>query len=363
MTGITQRRSPKPTVAKCEEKHDIEKNPEALSSSFSQSPMQCTLDLLWGIEPGSQSFSYAEMEREEALAKPHDACRWLGDFRDAGDGTANPNMFVIRKLRQLIWLQTERAIREENDAPNDCWRHTKCVDRGRHPPMHSDTVHRDHQVAPQLKVEVIECDILERAEQLHRNGEGYSVAVLNMASPHSPGGGFRSGAGAQEENLFRRSNLFNFLHPRQYPIKDTACLVSPGVTILRGKEQDGYPFLEKPFPVTVLTCAALQHPQLTPERKYKEREKTRMRTKIRALLDGAKLARCDACIFSAFGCGAFGNPPEEVASLFKEELRNSGLKQVSFCIFNDHNSGRRHNPRGNFTPFQEIFRDLMDCDR
>mmetsp|Transcript_72205 Transcript_72205/g.118819 ORF Transcript_72205/g.118819 Transcript_72205/m.118819 type:complete len:89 (-) Transcript_72205:56-322(-) len=88
-----------------------------------------------------------------------------------------------------------------------------------------------------------------------------------------------------------------------------------------------------------------------------------MRTKIRALLDGAKLARCDACIFSAFGCGAFGNPPEEVASLFKEELRHSGLKQVSFCIFNDHNSGRRHNPRGNFTPFQETFRDLMDCDR
>lgn len=33
---------------------------------------------------------------------------------------------------------------------------------------------------------------------------------------------------------------------------------------------------------------------------------------IRALLDGAKLAGCDACIFSAFGCGAFGNPPEEI---------------------------------------------------
>ena len=36
---------------------------------------------------------------------------------------------------------------------------------------------------------------------------------------------------------------------------------------------------------------------------------------IRALIAGAEDAHCDVCIFSAFGCGAFGNPPEETEQL------------------------------------------------
>lgn len=32
--------------------------------------------------------------------------------------------------------------------------------------------------------------------------------VLNMANAYRAGGGFRTGAGAQEENLHRRTNLF-----------------------------------------------------------------------------------------------------------------------------------------------------------
>ena len=82
-----------------------------------------------------------------------------------------------------------------------------------------------------------------------------------------------------------------------------------------------------------------------------------MRGKIRALLHGAVMAQCQACVFSAFGCGAFGNPPEEVARLFKEEMCKVDLRWVTFCILNDHNAHRRHNPRGNFVPFQEAFQN------
>ena len=87
-----------------------------------------------------------------------------------------------------------------------------------------------------------------------------------------------------------------------------------------------------------------------------------MRSKIRALLHGATSAQCDACVFSAFGCGAFGNPPEEVARLFKEELAKTRLRQVTFCILNDHNAGRPHNPKGNFHPFKEVFKDCRPME-
>ena len=80
-----------------------------------------------------------------------------------------------------------------------------------------------------------------------------------------------------------------------------------------------------------------------------------MRKKISAILHAATQAKCDAAVLSAFGCGAFANPPEVVAELFKEELVHWPLKKVFFCIFDDHNAGRGHNTRGNIGPFKEAF--------
>ena len=53
-----------------------------------------------------------------------------------------------------------------------------------------------------VKVENIDC--LLAAEQMLK--EGYHPAVLNMAGRQNPGGGVQTGAGAQEENLYRRSD-------------------------------------------------------------------------------------------------------------------------------------------------------------
>lgn len=53
---------------------------------------------------------------------------------------------------------------------------------------------------------------------------GFNPVVLNMASDIHPGGGYRTGAGAQEESLFRRTNLHMCLDGKQkkmfYPIPD-----------------------------------------------------------------------------------------------------------------------------------------------
>lgn len=74
------------------------------------------------------------------------------------------------------------------------------------------------------------------------------AAVLNMASRSNPGGGVHHGSGAQEENLFRRSNAFCSLYQfvdygqdeyrvplntaASYPIpRESGGIYSPGITV------------------------------------------------------------------------------------------------------------------------------------
>ena len=67
----------------------------------------------------------------------------------------------------------------------------------------------------------------------------------------------------------------------------------------------------------------------------------------------------DAIILGAFGCGAYGNPPEDVAMCFHDVLNEPNYKnkisRIVFAILDDKNSHKAHNPRGNYLPFKEMF--------
>ena len=52
----------------------------------------------------------------------------------------------------------------------------------------------------------------------------YKCAVLNMASYKRPGGGVARGAKAQEESLFRCSNLTHIISNDNYPLNTDECL-------------------------------------------------------------------------------------------------------------------------------------------
>ena len=86
-----------------------------------------------------------------------------------------------------------------------------------------------------------------------------------------------------------------------------------------------------------------------------EPSKERMRTILRI---AGKYGH-HALVLSAFGCGAFCNPPEHIAALFKEVFAevefNNRFALVVFAIINDYNSHRAHNPNGNFEPFRKVF--------
>ena len=197
---------------------------------------------------------------------------------------------------------------------------------------------------------------------------GYRPALLNMASRGNPGGGVMRGCGAQEENIFRRSDIHLSLYQfaryagdyglipseLQYPMdRNFGGIYTPDIFVFRGEEKDGYPLLRYPYTVSVISVAALNHPKLTDDGKLGPSERLGTINKIRTIFRIALLHNHDTLVLSALGCGAFKNPPAEVARLFHEVLEEPEFKGrfrlITFAIRNDHNS------KGNYEYFKKEF--------
>lgn len=224
----------------------------------------------------------------------------------------------------------------------------------------------DDNHAPQPFIAVMHGDCLDAAIALRR-ALGKRTAVLNMANESNPGGGWQAGSGAQEENLCRRTGLifciadpFHWLEPRDlYPIDEFAVIHSKNVPVFRGSEADGYPFLPNVFWLGFLTAPAYRHPPTQPDANGRDmlngKWRTKIRSKARALLQCAALKGERALVLSAWGCGAFANPPHEIAHAFHDVINEvefvGCFDAIVFAILEDHNS--QHG--GNLPPFAERF--------
>jgi uncharacterized protein (TIGR02452 family) len=221
-----------------------------------------------------------------------------------------------------------------------------------------------------IRVESIDC--VEAG--LRMQDEHLNPVVLNMANAFHPGGGYLHGAGAQEENLCRRSAyclaleapeaLYGLIRQRRedhYPLDVEDGLYTPDVLILRGSEDAGYEWLTHPRRLSFVAVAAIDKPRVTKDRIPRLASPDREITarKIRTILRIAHCHRHDALVLSALGCGAFANPPADVALVFHEVLSepefNGAFKQIVFAILDDQNAGKAHNPDGNFRPFRRQF--------
>ena len=221
-------------------------------------------------------------------------------------------------------------------------------------------------------VEVHNMDCLLAAMQLQE--QGFHPAVLNMASRRNPGGGVTTGAGAQEETLFRRTNLFRSLyqfapyaglyglevHRFQYPLDPNfGGIYTPDAICFREGEQQGYALMAAPVVLSFISVAGLNRPDLTLDGMIAEHHVGPVKNKIRTIFRIGLRHRHDSLVLGALGCGAFRNPPRHVARLFKEVMEETEFKgkyrKIVFAILDDHNARREHNPEGNFKPFQEVF--------
>lgn len=314
-----------------------------------------------------------------------DPIAWLVDFREAASRRDGDRLHALRRAVFLDTVEIVKARRYEahgGEVDLDPAGAFDALHAGT--TFHADT---DELAVPdhrrgrfRTRVTVHNADFLEIARAVAVHGE--TPAVLNMANRHNPGGGVQFGAGAQEENLFRRSNLLHGLYQfapyaadydvppspegRAYPIpKVSGGIFSPQVRVFRSSEQTGYALLPRPYPVHVVTVPAINAPAV---RRVQGRVRLTdamadaTRVKIRAILRIAAHHDVEALVLSAFGCGAFLNPPEHVAELFAEVLGEAELegvfRHVAFAVLDDHNAFRPESPRGNYLPFEEALSPL-----
>ncbi len=184
--------------------------------------------------------------------------------------------------------------------------------------------------------------VLEVAGRLARRGR---VAVLNFASALEPGGGFLRGACAQEESIARASGLFaclegtpmyDYHRARGDNLYADWVIYSPDVPVFRDGDDE---LIEEPWPCSILTSPAPYaealrrwQPELLPQ------VEPALRARIAKVLAVGILHGHEAIVLGAWGCGAFGNEPSLVASLFDEALAGpfAGVfREVVFAIIDN----------------------------
>lgn len=196
-----------------------------------------------------------------------------------------------------------------------------------------------------------------------------------MASRRNPGGGVLGGAGAQEENLFRRTNLFQSMYQfadyanmyglnarkEQYPLeRNFGGIYTPDAIVFRGEEKSGYPLLgQDSFYMSFISVPAINRPNMKDATHLADDMIEGTKNKMRTILRIGLIHGHDALVLGALGCGAFCNPPSHIAQLFHEVFEEPEFKNkyrlICFAILDDHNANRRHNPEGNYIPFKREF--------
>jgi uncharacterized protein (TIGR02452 family) len=190
--------------------------------------------------------------------------------------------------------------------------------------------------------EVVNCTTLAAAHSLSGAEEEIDVLALNFASAKHPGGGFLSGARAQEESLARASGLYACIAPVRLMYEtNKACatclytdhmIYSPRVPVLRDDEGQ---LLGEPYLVSFLTAPAVNLGALKPAEQ--PRVATTMLARIEKLLSLAVIHGHTTLVLGAWGCGAFKNDPTAVAGWFHEQLVEKdtfagAFQQVVFAI-------------------------------
>jgi uncharacterized protein (TIGR02452 family) len=176
--------------------------------------------------------------------------------------------------------------------------------------------------------------------------EGFDdLVLLDFASARNPGGGFLTGAKAQEEDLTRCSGLYRCLETQtEYYETNRAnssllytdhIIYSPRVPWFRVKSRE---FLESPYLASVITAPAPNAGEyLKREPDGDEPVKETLRRRSAYVLAVARDQGHRSLLLGAWGCGVFRNDPAIVADAFMTHLQSDqfadDFDRVTFAVY------------------------------
>jgi uncharacterized protein (TIGR02452 family) len=216
----------------------------------------------------------------------------------------------------------------------------------------------------QTVIQIKNCTAMQAGEELIKTGE--RTACLNFASAKNPGGGFLSGAQAQEESLARASSLYPALmkyftemyeynRSRNTYLYSDYMIYSPDVVFFKNDEDK---LLASPYLMDILTSPAVNISAMK-QNKPEElpRAKETMLRRIDKILSVFVSQKANNLILGAYGCGVFQNNPEDVAQYFAGYLTGNGkyakcFNKIVFAVFD------RSKTQENIRAFERIFNNF-----
>ncbi len=210
-------------------------------------------------------------------------------------------------------------------------------------------------------VEVTNEDTINAGKRL--KDAGLNPVLLNFADDVWAGGAVESGSGAQEESLWRRTNLCETQEQDFYPLaaRVPEGIYTPLATVFKDTEFADCVDLAEPWQASFVAVPGLRYPTVGPDMRLSAADVMILRRKIRLIFQIAHIYKHDSIVLGALGCGAWRNPPAHVAEIFDEEVENvQGLfKHITFaCLHIESPEYVKHPSK--YTNNYKIFKSIIN---
>lgn len=143
--------------------------------------------------------------------------------------------------------------------------------------------------------------------------------ILNFADDLEAGGVVDNGNSAQEESLWRRTNLCATQLQEFYPLRTAPQegVYSPLVTIFKDTEEHDCVDLAVPWTAAFIAVPGLKFPAVNSQKKVYLQDMNLMREKLELIFQVAKRGGHDSLVLGPVGCGVWRAPPQHIAEIMR----------------------------------------------
>lgn len=189
---------------------------------------------------------------------------------------------------------------------------------------------------------------------IRRTQPDAKIGILNFASSYHPGGGFITGAMAQEEALCHASTLYAQLNSCEKLYnenkKSNSDTYTDNMAVCKTQfiRTDSGVLVPNPAEAIVITSAAVNNNKVRD--KNSDRIKLVMKQRMHKIIMLAIREKIKVLILGAFGCGVFRNDPYFIADTWKFELSQYGA--YFDCVYFSILTGKNGT---NLSAFEAVF--------